>query len=223
MRTSDSDSGAVTGLEIRRQTSIHFAGSARTRTVSLLKDAILFLSTSSQSISSIRPRRLRSTRARKAKAKVKNQKVKKAKDQKGPHHFRIQNGSRKVKGRPSQRAKVSGPLGHGIRISRMLIGVKKVEKGLRAAKENQPAQFVENQDMPQISAGGIEIKKDGSLKGQHNNSKEVQAHNTPRKFATFISILRINQFRPYLQINSQINTEVFETYDLKLNNSNIRI
>ena len=37
MRTSDSDSGAVTGLEIWRQMSIHFAGSAKTRTVSLLK------------------------------------------------------------------------------------------------------------------------------------------------------------------------------------------
>ena len=36
-RTSDSDSGAVTGLEIWRQMSIHFAGSAKTRTVSLLK------------------------------------------------------------------------------------------------------------------------------------------------------------------------------------------
>ena len=37
MRTSDSDSGAVTGLEIWRQMSIHFAGSAKTRTASLLK------------------------------------------------------------------------------------------------------------------------------------------------------------------------------------------
>ena len=37
MRTSDSDSGAVTGLEIWRQMSVHFAGSAKTRTVSLLK------------------------------------------------------------------------------------------------------------------------------------------------------------------------------------------
>ena len=37
MRTSDSDSGAVTGLEIWRQMSIHFAGSAKTRTVALLK------------------------------------------------------------------------------------------------------------------------------------------------------------------------------------------
>ena len=35
-RTSDSDLGAVTGLEIWRQMSIHFAGSAKTRTVSLL-------------------------------------------------------------------------------------------------------------------------------------------------------------------------------------------
>ena len=34
MKTSDSDSGAVTGLEIWRQMSIHFAGSAKTRTVS---------------------------------------------------------------------------------------------------------------------------------------------------------------------------------------------
>ena len=37
MRPSDSDSGAVTGLEIWRQMSIHFAGSAKTRTASLLK------------------------------------------------------------------------------------------------------------------------------------------------------------------------------------------
>ena len=37
MRTSDSDSGAIAGLEIWRQMSIHFAGSAKTRTVSLLK------------------------------------------------------------------------------------------------------------------------------------------------------------------------------------------
>ena len=37
MRTSDSDSGAVTGLEIWRHMSIHFAGSVKTRTVSLHK------------------------------------------------------------------------------------------------------------------------------------------------------------------------------------------
>ena len=37
MQTSDSDSGAVTGLETWRQMSSHFAGSAKTRTVSLLK------------------------------------------------------------------------------------------------------------------------------------------------------------------------------------------
>ena len=37
MRTSDSDSGSVTGLEIWRHISIHFAGSAKTWPVSLLK------------------------------------------------------------------------------------------------------------------------------------------------------------------------------------------
>ena len=59
----------------------------------------------------------------------------------------------------------------------MPIGVKarKVKKDQRAAKENQSAQFVENQDIPQISAGGIEIKKDGILKDQHRSSREVQA------------------------------------------------
>ena len=36
-RTSNSGSGAVTGLEIWRQMTIHFAGSAKTRTVTLLK------------------------------------------------------------------------------------------------------------------------------------------------------------------------------------------
>ena len=57
------------------------------------------------------------------------------------------------------------------------------QKGSKSGKmANQPAQFVENQDIPQIST------------------------------------LRINQLRPYLQISS----EVFEIYDLKLNNSSIR-
>ena len=244
MRTSDSDSGAVTGLEIWRQMSTHFAGSAKTRTVSLLKQimspvewnaekskdviqqyyhwleliskyeaissekisdtvkitlalqnvkgnlaqslnvsisdsttwpqvhALLInyfnnavLVTSSPSISSISRRRPRSIPSRKAKAKVRNQKDRKAKDQKGPHHFRIQKGSKKAEARPSQKAKVNGPLGHGVKISRIPIGVKakKVKKGQRAAKESQLAQFVENQDTPQISVGGIEIQEGWSF------------------------------------------------------------
>ena len=177
--------------------------------------------TSSLSISSTSQRRPRSTRSRKAKAKVKNQKDKKEKDQKGPHHFRIPRASQKAKARPSQKVKVNGPLGHGVKISRMPIGVrtKKVKKDQRAAKENQLAQFAENQDTLQISAGGIEIKKDGILKDQHRSSKEALDLSTQRKFTTFISILRINQFRVYLQIN----LEDFETYDLRLNNSSIRI
>ena len=101
----------------------------------------------------------------------------------------------------------------------MGVKVRKVKKDQRAAKENQSAQFVENQDILQISAGGIEIKKDGILKDQHNSSREVLVHSTQRKFTIFINTLRINQFRAYLRISS----EVFETYDLKLNNSNIRI
>ena len=299
MRVSDSDSGSVTGLEIWRQMSIHFAAqrklepshsssrschqwsgmprsqrtsfsstitgwnssqsmkrSIRTRSQTLSRSLSHFrmsrgtllspstsvsvilqhglrfmhskstastmqsLLTSSPSISSIRPRRPRSTRSRKAKAKVKNQKVKKERDQKGLLHFRIPRESRKANERPSRKAKVSGQLGHGVKISRMPVGVKvkKVSKGQKAAKVNQPAQFVENQDIPQNSAGGIEIKKDGILKDLHNN-KGSSGSSTPRKFTTFISTLRINQFRPYLQISS----EVFEIYNLKLNNSNIRI
>ena len=88
----------------------------------------------------------------------------------------------------------------------MPVGVKvrKVKKGQRVAKENQPAQFVENQDTRQISVGGIEIKKDGILKDQHNSSREVQVHSIQRKFTIFISTLRINQFRLYLRINSEV-------------------
>ena len=129
--------------------------------------------------------------------------------------------NQKAKERPSQKARVNGLLGHGVEISRMPIGVKvrKVEKDQRAAKENQSAQFVENQDTPQISAGGIEIKKDGILKDQHHSSREVQALSTQRKFTISINTLRFNQFRAYLQIS----LEDFEIYDLKLNNSSIRM
>ena len=70
-----------------------------------------------------------------------------------------------------------------------------------------------------FSVGGVEIKKDGILKDQHSSAREVQVHSTQRKFTIFISTLRISPFRLYLQINS----EVFMTYDLKLNNSSIRI
>ena len=70
-----------------------------------------FLLTSSPSISSSSRRRPRSTPSRKA--KVKDQKDRKAKEHKGPHHFRMQKVSRKARARPSQKVKVSGPLGHG--------------------------------------------------------------------------------------------------------------
>ena len=99
------------------------------------------------------------------------------------------------------------------------IRVKKVKRDQRAAKENQPAQHAENQDIPQISAGGREIKKDELLKDQHRSSKEVPDLSTQRKFTTFINTLRINQFRAYLQIS----LEDLEIYDLKLNDSSVRI
>ena len=85
----------------------------------------------------------------------------------------------------------------------MPIGIraKKVKRDQRAAKENQPAHYAENQDILQISAGGIEIKKDGILKDQHCSSKGVLDLSTQRKFTTFINTLRINQFRVYLQIS----------------------
>ena len=53
----------------------------------------------------------------------------------------------------------------------MPIGAKarKVKKGQRATKESQLSQFAENQDTPQISVGGIEIKKDGILKDLLNS------------------------------------------------------
>ena len=73
--------------------------------------------------------------------------------------------------------------------------------------------------MLQISAGEVEIKKDGILKDQHLSSKEVLDLSTQRKFTTFTNTLRINKFRVYLQIN----LEDFEIYDLKLSNSSIRI
>ena len=57
--------------------------------------------------------------------------------------LRILKESQKAKERPSQKAKVNGPLGHGVKISRMPIGVRKVKKDQIAAKENQHAQFVE--------------------------------------------------------------------------------
>ena len=299
MRTSDSDSGAVTGLEIWRQMSIHFApfaGSAKTRTVSLLKQIMspvewnaekskdviqqyyhwLELISKYEAISSEKitdtvkiTLALQNVKGNLAQSLnvsisdsttwpqvhallinyfnnavpvdlkpiyqfdqsekteinsfkvVKNQKGKKEKDQKGPHHFRIPRANQNAKERPSQKAKVNGPLGHGDKISRMPIRVraKKVKKDRRVAKENQPARFVENQDIPQISAGRIEIKKDGTLKDQHRNSKEVRDLSTQRKFTIFTNTLRTNPFRAYLQIS----LEDSETYDLKLNNSSIRI
>ena len=254
MRTSDSDSGSVTGLEIWRQMSIHFAGSAKTRTVSLLKQIMspvewnaekskdviqqyyhwLELISKYEAISSekisdtvkitlalqnvkknlaqslnvsisdsttwpqvhallinyfnnavpvdLKPiyqfdqsEKTEINSFKKGKGKGQKSKGLKGKGSKGPRHFRIPRVSQKAKARPSQRVKVNGLLGHGVKISRMPIGIKirKVKKDQRAAKENQLAQFAENQDMPQISAGGIEIKKDGSLKDQHRNSKEV--------------------------------------------------
>ena len=85
------------------------------------------------------------------------------------------------------------------------VRVRKVKKDQRAAKENQLAQFVENQDIPQISAGGIEIKKDGTLKDQHHSSrKKSQALSTQRKFTISINTLKINQFRVYLQISLEV-------------------
>ena len=276
MRTSDSDSGAVTGLEIWRQMSIHFAGSAKTRTVSLLKQIMspvewnaekskdviqqyyhwLELISKYEAISSekisdtvkitlalqnvkgnlaqslnvsisdsttwpqvhallinyfnnavpvdLKPiyqfdqsEKTEINSFKKGKGKGQKSKGQKGKGSKGSSSFQNPKGKQKAKERPSQKAKVNGPLGHGVKISRMPIGVKvkKVKKDQRAAKENQLAQFVENQDIPQISAGGIEIKKDGILKDQHHSSKEAQVHSTQRKFTIFISTLRINQFR----------------------------
>ena len=80
------------------------------------------------SISSPIPtRKMRSTMSRRAKAKVKNQKaLKKEKDHKGPQAIRnLKRGTQKEKGRPSQKEKVNGPLGHGIRIRiRIRIGIE---------------------------------------------------------------------------------------------------
>ena len=140
---------------------------------------------------------------KKGKGKGQKSKGQKGEGSKGSHHFRIPKENREAKERPSQKARLNGLLGHGVKISRMPIGVRvrKAKKHQTAAKENQSAQFVENQDIPQISAGGIEIKKDGILKDQHRSSREVQALSTQRKFTISINTLKINQFRAYLQIS----------------------
>ena len=53
MKISESDSGAVTGLEIWRQMSIHFAGSAKTRTVSFLKQIMSLVEWSAEKLKDV--------------------------------------------------------------------------------------------------------------------------------------------------------------------------
>ena len=58
---------------------------------------------------------------------------------------------------------------------------QKGQKGSKSGKGNQLAQFAEKQDILQISAGGIEIKKDGTLKDQHHSSKEARDLSTSKE------------------------------------------
>ena len=87
----------------------------------------------------------------------------------------------------------------------MPIGVKakRSKKEQRAAKENQSAQFVGSQDIPQINVDGTRSKIDGILKDLFSSSKEVQVLSTRRKFTIFINTLKISLFKRYHQINSE--------------------
>ena len=77
-----------------------------------------------------------------------------------------------------------------------------------------------SQDIPLINVGGTRSKMDGILKDRFSSSKEVQVLNTQRKFTILINTLKIILFSKRYR---QINSEDFETCDLKLSNNSIRI
>ena len=169
------------------------------------------------SISSQFPtRKRRSTMSRKAKAKVKNQKaLKKEKDRKGPQatlsNRRV---SQKEGARPSQKAKVNGPLGHGTQI-RIVSRIKETKKVTEAemGKERPIVWFVANQVMKRTNAGGAI---------SNSSSKDLRVSNhlrTQSMFTTSQSMLRINP----LKLCNQISFVVFKIYDQQLNNFDIWI
>ena len=119
------------------------------------------------------------THSRKVKAKVKNQKVKKAKDQRVLIASEFK---RETERQRQDQVKRQGSMDH------LVMGSKSAECQLgsrsersKRVKERQgksACSVCENQDTPQISVGGIEIKKDGILKDLRNSSKEAQVHST---------------------------------------------
>ena len=122
--------------------------------------------------------------------------------------------------------KSKGQKGKGSKGSSSFPNPKGKSKGKGKTKSKGKGQWTtwswgqnQNPNWGQTNAGDIEIKKDGILKDQQHSSKEVQVLSTQRKFTISINTLKINQLRVYLRISS----EVFEIYDLKLNNSSIRI
>ena len=135
----------------------------------------------------------RSAPSRRAKAKVKNQKdLENEKGQKAPRViFRIRRGSQKVKARPSQKGKVNGPSGPGIRVKVRITAPQvkvikrvtktKIEKGGRSSRlDDQAHQCWWNQG-PQQGHG-----QQGSSQNQSQSSRQVY---------NISKFLRINQFR----------------------------
>ena len=117
----------------------------------------------------------------------------------------------KAKERPNQKERVNGPLGHGITVR---IGLRvriKVIKGVAKAnvrKERYIVRSEESQVIKLINAGGT------------LSSRELRISNnfrTQSKFTIFQSILRINQFRLF----NQINFEDSKTYDQLLKFSQV--
>ena len=88
-------------------------------------------------------------------AKVKNQKdLIKEKDRRGPQVAFLGKESQKAKERPSQKAKVNGPHGHGIRIT---IGISVIKKATNEGtdKERSFVRFAAHQVIGHISVDGI--------------------------------------------------------------------
>ena len=300
MRTSDSDSGAVTGLEIWRQMSIHFAGSAKTPTVSILKQIMSpvewnaekskdviqqyyhgleliskYVAISSEKITdtvkiTLALQNVKGTLAqslnvsisdsttwpqvhallinyfnnavpvnlkpiyqfdqsekteinsfKKGKAKVKNQKDKKGKGSKGSSSFQSPKGKSKGKGKTKSKGKsqwATWSWGQNQQNANWNQS-QKGQKGSKSGKGKSICSICGKSGHISNQCWWNRDQEGWILKDQHRSSKEVPDLSTQRKFTTFINILRINQFRAYLQIN----LEDFEIYDLKLNNSSIRI
>ena len=140
--------------------------------------------------------------SRMAKEEVKNQEgLKKRKDQKGLHILTKE--GQKARGRPCQKEKVNGPLGHGIRIRNAINKViKKVTKEwIRKGKVKCQVcgKSGHNAQQCRWNQSGSQQPQQGYSQTQDQSSRQA------RNISGF---RRINPFR----LHSQINSEVFRIF-----------